>query len=218
MTTTQSGGETNNIRFSHELSGDVDALAAHYNAWADHYDREVLEEGYQAPRYLADLMESLLDKAALPAHQCEILDAGCGTGLVGKILFSRGYTQVDGFDLSDAMVQVALKTKAYRRLLSQCDLTKRVLAFGDDRYDVTLAAGVFTLGHVFPSALIELLHVTKPGGLVIVSTRLSYAEQTDFEQLCRSLAREGRIELIAIHKKAPYIAEEPAHYWAMRVK
>ncbi len=218
MTTTQNALQGNNIHFSHNLSGDVEALAAHYDAWASKYDKEVFDEGYQAPMYIVDLMESLIDKAQLPPDTCEIMDAGCGTGLVGKILFSRGYTQVDGFDLSEEMVKVALKTKAYRRLLGQCDLTKRILAFGDDRYDVTLAAGVFTLGHVFPSSLIELLHLTKPGGLVIVSTRLRYADQTDFEQMCHSLEREGRLEMVQVHKKAPYIAEEPAHYWAMRVK
>ncbi|MER8659451.1 class I SAM-dependent methyltransferase [Mesorhizobium sp. M0847] len=43
-----------------------------------------------------------IDRAAVP-----ILDAGCGTGLVGCQLVCLGFQSIDGFDLSEAMAENA---------------------------------------------------------------------------------------------------------------
>ena len=89
--------------------------------------------------------------------------------------------------------------------------------FDDDAYDIVLCAGVFTLGHVFPSALIELVYLTKPGGILITSTRKRYADEARFGNFCEHLESEGRISILDVNKNAPYIAEEAAHYWALQV-
>ena len=218
MNTKDGNGET--IKVSHDLDGDVDALSELYEDWAETYNQDVSSEDYQAPRYIVRYMETILDHdaVALPTepNALKINDAGCGTGLVGVELKKRGYKRVDGFDLSDAMVDVAKDTEAYSRLVGGCDMTKRIKAFDDDAYDIVLCAGVFTLGHVFPSALIELIHLTKPGGILIASTRKRYADEARFGNFCEHLEGEGRISILDINKNAPYIAEEPAHYWALQ--
>ena len=221
MTTYSNQGNGETIKESHELDGDVDALTELYEDWAETYNQDVSSEDYEAPRYIVKYMETILenDAVSLPTEPSElkINDAGCGTGLVGIELKKRGYEHVDGFDLSDAMVDLAKETEAYSQLFGQCDMTKRINAFDDDSYDVILCAGVFTLGHVFPSALIELIHLTKPGGVLVTSTRKRYAEESHFGDFCKHLENEGRISILDVNKNAPYIAEEPAHYWALQV-
>lgn len=174
-----------------------------------------------APQYIGNYLEALLSRAEVDLSaqpsDVRVLDAGCGTGLVGEVLRSKGFAHVDGFDLCDKMVEVAEKTQAYGRLEGGCDLTKRVDHFDQDSYDAVVSAGVFTLGHVPPSALMELVHIARPGGLVVVSTRMSYARETPFEDFCRMLDEENRIDLLDVRRDAPYIEEEDAHYWAMKV-
>ena len=53
-----------------------------YQNWAETYDRELLDEfDYKAPE---EAVKKLVE--IFPDHETSILDAGCGTGLVGKLL------------------------------------------------------------------------------------------------------------------------------------
>ena len=134
MNTNEGNGET--IKESHVLNGDVDALSHLYKDWAETYNQDVSSEDYQAPRYIVKYMETILDHDAvtLPTepNALKINDAGCGTGLVGVELKKRGYERVGGFDLSDAMVDVAKDTDGYSRLVGGCDMTRRIKDFDDD--------------------------------------------------------------------------------------
>ena len=85
MKTNEGNGET--IKESHDLDGDVDALSDLYKDWAETYNQDVSSEDYQAPRYIVEYMEMILDHDAvtLPTepNALKINDAGFGTGLVG---------------------------------------------------------------------------------------------------------------------------------------
>ena len=37
-------------------------------------------------------------------NQVKVMDLGCGTGLVGQYLYEKGYTNVDGIDASQGML------------------------------------------------------------------------------------------------------------------
>lgn len=149
--------------------------------------------------------------------ELEIIDAGCGTGLVGKALDDKGFQNIDGFDLSHQMVEIAKESKAYRSLTGGCDMTNRIESYQDDQYQATVCCGVFTLGHVHPMALEELIRITKPQGLLLVSTRKSYYDTSDFKATCDRLQEEGKFKLIDSVIDGPYIAEEGAHYWAFQI-
>ncbi|CAD6441420.1 3dde78a8-afca-41a4-97d1-09da9a8a1a71 [Sclerotinia trifoliorum] len=75
-----------------------------------------------------------------------ILDAGCGTGLVGQALASAGAEVIDGYDLSAAMLMVVDQIDVYRSL-AQGDLAQRI-GKADDTYDIMTCVGTFTSGHV----------------------------------------------------------------------
>jgi len=209
------------IKEAHKLSENPEKIKEYYDKWSIAYDQDVQNEAYCGPEYIAAYLDLLPKQNGkfLNLHnpEIEILDSGCGTGLVGLALRRKGYSNIDGFDLSHGMVQAAEKTEAYRNLTGGCDMSQRIEAYPDNHYDATVSCGVFTLGHVPPTALEEMIRVTKPGGLVVVSTRKSYYDSTDFQEVCDRMQAENKVLLVSSIIDGPYIAEEGAHYWAFKV-
>jgi len=83
-------------------------------------------------------------------------------------------------------------------------------------YDAVLSVGVFTLGHVPPEALQVLLQLIRPHGLLVLSTRTHYYQQTEFQQLVDKLLAGSRIEQVELLWDAPYNKDGGAHYWVFR--
>ena len=48
------------------------------------------------------------------AHDCEILDVGAGTGIVGNLLKEKGFTNIVGADASAEFIKVAQASGAYK--------------------------------------------------------------------------------------------------------
>lgn len=206
------------IKEAHGLSGDADKLRDYYDVWAEAYDTDVSNEKYTGPRFISEFYDRIRHHHGDQTRsEARVMDAGCGTGLVGNILQKMGYRQIDGFDLSDKMVEVAAETGSYVDLKGSIDLTQPMDMYGENVYDATLACGVFTLGHVPPEAMSELIRITRPGGWVVVSTRKSYYDSTNFQEAVEQLQSENVANLVEAVKDGPYIAEEGAHYWALQV-
>lgn len=211
--------DTNAIHVSHALSGNVDALQEHYADWATNYDRDVADNGYVGAVQTAELLDRYVRRwDSLPEPgEVRVLDAGCGTGLVGQELKDRGFAKVDGFDISAEMVEEAARTGAYNKLLENCDVTERIEELASDAYDAAVSAGVFTLGHVPPTAMNEMARLVRTDGIIVVGTRKSYVEKTNFADYCKTFSKEGKIEVVDV-VKAPYIEEEPGEYWVFRAR
>jgi 2-polyprenyl-3-methyl-5-hydroxy-6-metoxy-1,4-benzoquinol methylase len=133
-----------------------------YRQWADTYDQELLEEfGYRAPHAA---VEHLLN--IVPKRDSQILDMGCGTGIVGELLHVAGYREIDGLDLSPEMLAKAKERKVYRKL-GEADL------FADlsltPEYDAVICVGVFSHGQSHPFDLAKLFSALKPEGRVIAT-------------------------------------------------
>ncbi|KAJ5649286.1 uncharacterized protein N7484_003009 [Penicillium longicatenatum] len=139
-----------------------------YDKWAATYNDEVGDEAqsYVAPVLVAQAAMKYA-KANGPANSI-ILDAGCGTGLVGQALSIARPKAIDGIDLSVPMLDIARDTGVYRNL-DQADMTQPI-AKPDETYDTVVCVGTFTLGHVGPDpALRELVRVTKTNGIVVAT-------------------------------------------------
>lgn len=203
------------------LDFDPSNVKKFYEGWSGKYDEDVASEGYSGPEYLAKFFSACRRESPQQVdpqdRDIEILDAGCGTGLVGVALRGLGYRTIDGFDLAPSMVARAGETGVYRSLLSGIDMTREIRDYGDDRYDAVVCCGVFTHGHVPPSSLIELARLVEPGGWLVVSARSSYCETSGFESVCLSLVGDGRLRIAGTAMDAPYLEEEAAHYWAFQV-
>ena len=76
-------------------------LLKYYRDWTkkNKYNQDMIDLNYVAPKEAV----SILKKYAFNKN-CKILDAGCGTGLVGIELKKNGYSNIDGVDFSQNML------------------------------------------------------------------------------------------------------------------
>ncbi|PTB65196.1 S-adenosyl-L-methionine-dependent methyltransferase [Trichoderma citrinoviride] len=165
-----------------------------YDKWAATYNAEVGDkaQNYVAPEIVAQVALRLSQDLA----QDTILDAGCGTGLVGQALAQTGAKTIDGLDLSPAMLKVAKETGVYRNLF-QADLTQRV-QHQEGLYDLVTCVGTFTNGHVGPDpALREFVRLVKKGGTVIATVLQEFWESAKFDAEVEKLAAEKVVEVVA---------------------
>jgi len=145
-----------------------------YRRWADRYDQDTRETmGYVGP----DLAAAMLDHH-LESKKSRVLDAGCGTGLVGEVLRTMGYRNLDATDYSQDMLKEAEKKKVYDQVF-QADLNEG-LKVPDNSYDATICVGTFTYAHVGPDAFQELVRVTRPGGYVCFTIRDGAYEEYNY--------------------------------------
>jgi predicted TPR repeat methyltransferase len=159
-------------------------VARTYDDWAATYDAEMASLGYRHPTVCLALLARHLPPGG------PVLDAGAGTGLLGEWLRLLGYAPVEGVDISHGMLAVAAAKGAYDRL-EQGDLTRR-LAFADARFAGCVCAGVFTTGHVGPEGLDELLRVTRPGGVLVLTVKDRTWDE-GFAARVAALDAEGRV-------------------------
>ena len=144
-----------------------------YREWSHSYDLAFGEaQGYQLPREVAAAFVGA--GGAGP-----VLDVGAGTGLVGDILQAMNTGPVDGIDLSQEMLDVAAMKGSYRGLFA-CDVTKP-LELADAPYQGVVSAGTFTLGHVGPEALENLLAAAGSGALFVISVNAAHYASAGFE-------------------------------------
>jgi predicted TPR repeat methyltransferase len=167
---------------------DSSEIAAVYDEGADEYERRILSWGYSTPAVMAWFLGRLVEPGDGP-----VLDAGAGTGLMGLLLSSLGYDDVVGVDLSDRMLAQAEAKGVYRSLL-RMDLSQP-LDLPADEFSASVAAGVFAAGHAPPTALPELVRVTRPGGHVIFSVRTDVYGDGTFKEQQDLLEQQRRWEL-----------------------
>lgn len=141
-----------------------DEIAAAYDAWAESYDTEMAQAGYRHPTIGLALLARHLPRGAAP-----ILDAGVGTGLTGAWFAILGWPEAWGIDISQGMLDVAARKGSYARL--QRAVLGQPLPFADGQFAAVISTGVFTTGHVGPEALAELIRITRPGGVMVLTVK-----------------------------------------------
>lgn len=144
-------------------------LASAYDEWAESYDTDMAEVGYRHPAVALGLLTR-----HLPVGSAPILDAGAGTGLVGELLGIVGYPEVDALDASPGMLEIARTKNAYREFHHA--FLGQPLEMADDTYAAIVSTGVFTTGHVGVEGLPELFRIIRPGGLIVLSVKMTVWE------------------------------------------
>lgn len=151
-------------RALHEVyeAEDPAVTAAVYDDWSKDYESHMQGVGYTHPAMVAGLLCRYQ-----PAGPAPVLDAGCGTGILGELLVSLGYPEIFGLDASTGMLARAEKRGIYRNL--RPGLLGGPLDYADDTFAAVASAGVFTQGHAPLDGLDELARITRPGGHIVFS-------------------------------------------------
>lgn len=174
-----------------------------YDEWAVNYEHDTTQGmGYQAPTNAAERLSRLLPDQP----RAEVLDAGCGTGLVGQALAGYGFEAVDGLDLSTAMLDIARDKGVYRDL-DKADMTQALPA-KDNSYDAVICVGTLTEGHVGPEAIDDLVRVARPGAPVVFTVIDSIWEPLGYKSRVQGLADAGRIRLEEVAPDSVYHVKE----------
>ncbi|PVZ07713.1 class I SAM-dependent DNA methyltransferase [Actinomycetospora cinnamomea] len=183
-------GDNPYLQRAYGLAGPEDARAL-YDEWARRYDADLADasQDYVAPRLAADTV------VRVAGTDGTVLDAGCGTGLVGAELARRGVAVIDGVDVSPGMLEQARATGAYRSL-EPADLT-RPLDTPTDAYDVVVCVGTLTHGHVGPEVLPEFVRITRPGGHVVATVLGDAWDTGGYRAAVDDLVSAGRAELVS---------------------
>ncbi len=134
-----------------------------YKKWAKTFDKDfALSSNYVSHIKISSFFKKYSRKVDIP-----ILDVGAGTGLVGECLHEMGYKKIIGIDISPEMLEKAELKGCYSSIM-EADVTKKI-PLKSNSIGAVVSAGTFTHGHVGPDAFDELLRITKPGGLFVLS-------------------------------------------------
>ena len=155
-----------------------------YDDWADSYDADVSSGGYA----YAPMAAGLFGRHVAPG-ETPVLDAGCGSGLIGATLARLGYANLTGIDLSDGMLRAAERKGVYRGLRRR--MLGGPLDFEDGAFRAVVCTGVFTPGHAPPDSLDELVRVTAPGGMLVFSCTDAALSEGGFQARIDALAEAG---------------------------
>jgi ubiquinone/menaquinone biosynthesis C-methylase UbiE len=142
-----------------DASGSHGANRAYYDAFSERYEERRGRNDPGGYHELLDALES--DFVERYARGRDVLEVGCGTGLVLERI-ARFARSARGVDLSPGML-----AKARARGLDVCEGSATELPFADNSFDVACSFKV--LAHVpeIERALAEMARVTRPGGVVI---------------------------------------------------
>ena len=174
-------------------SQNEDELIGAYKDWALLYDKDnddVLGTVSQ-PNSVKIFHEYLKDS------KLKIIDVGCGTGLVGLELKNLGFSNFDGIDISQEMIDIA-QGRGYNSLF--LGNLNKLLPIGSNSYDAALCVGVFTHGHVGPERFSELVRIVKPEGIICFTINENVYESQGFDIAIKHLESTNIWEVLDIRK------------------
>ena len=166
---------------------------SHYDNWARKYENELLNEyGYCA---------HIIASEALLKHEtrkdCEIIDIGCGTGLVAEKLISLGFSNITGLDVSSKMIAIAKGKGIYKKLYKKRveDLDNSI----SETFDVLMCVGSFGIGHIGPESLQTLVDFVSQGSIVVIFMNAEPFALQDYSKYIEKLVSLNIVEVIAIN-------------------
>ena len=184
----------------HYAARTVEEVNDVYDAWAPTYESELEGEQYAGASSVAEIAAEFIEN-----RNAEVLDVGCGTGLVGEQLSAVGFANLYGIDLSLGMLDQARAKGCYRDL-EQANLLEPI-ALKKPEYDVVVSAGLFTRSLLGPDVLRRVLALVVRGGYAVIGINaLAYAEQ-DYALVADATVEQRGGECLAV-REMPYWPEK----------
>ena len=167
-----------------------------YKVWASSYDDDFAKKNdYRSPVLISNYYDKYSNKNDVP-----VLDVGAGTGLIAEVMNKKNTIDIDAIDISPEMLETAKSKNCYNNLI-EADLTKN-LDIDNNYYGAIVSAGTFTHGHIGPNALDELLRVTKPSGLFVITIHSKVYVNQNFEQKFQDINEQ--ITDLTFHEEKAY--------------
>ncbi len=184
----------------------TEEVMKYYDEWGinNKYDQDMVEWDYTGPKETVETFKKYAN-----SKEIKIYDAGCGTGLVGVELKKYGYTNFDGVDLSQKLLD--LVPNGLYKNLSKTDLNNP-LNINDNEYDAVLCVGTFTFGHVKPPALDEFIRITKNKGLICFTINEGIYEEYEFDKKIKYLVEKNLWKKKEFFK-SNYISSKDVNAW-----
>ena len=181
-------------------------LLKYYQDWTDNnqYNKDMVDWNYTAPKETVSILKKYVFN-----KNSKILDAGCGTGLVGIELKKYGYSNIEGVDFSQNMLN--LVPQSIYKKIEKINLNK-ALKFKDNIYDVIMCVGAFTYGHVKPQALDELIRITKNKGFICFTINEGIYEEYGFDNKIKELSNNKSWDVKEFFK-SDYITTKDVDAW-----
>ena len=131
----------------------------------------------------------------------EIFDMGQGTGIMGKMLQEKGYSNIDGADASANFVRVAGESGWYRKTYHQ------FFGMGVDKlpsdwygkYDLVVGVGVYGGGHIPKEGFDDAHALLKTGGVFIFAIRKPWfteGDENQFYEHLQGMISTGKFEML----------------------
>ena len=167
-----------------------------YKVWASSYDDDFAKKNdYRSPVLISNYYDKYSNKNDVP-----VLDVGAGTGLIAEVMNKKNTIDIDAIDISPEMLESAKSKNCYNKLI-EADLTEN-LDIDNNYYGAIVSAGTFTHGHIGPNALDELLRVTKPSGLFVITIHSKVYVNQNFEQKFQDINEQ--ITDLTFHEEKAY--------------
>jgi predicted TPR repeat methyltransferase len=132
-----------------------------FDNFAERFEERLESLEYQAPELVAGAVAEIYPE---PAGDLDFLDAGCGTGLCGRLL--RPYARrLEGVDLSPGMLARAKSTGCYDAL-EEAELTD-FIGSRKDAYDVIVSADTLCYFGDLSAVMAAAAAAVRPGGFFI---------------------------------------------------
>jgi predicted TPR repeat methyltransferase len=136
-----------------------------FDSYANRFDTHLQQElQYDIPQKIL----SLITRHSRGGEDLDILDLGCGTGLVGLVIapFAK---QLVGVDLSAKMLEKARARNLYQRL-GRSDLLSMMRQEQASSYDMIISADVFVYLGKLDEIIGEVKRLLRPNGVFSFST------------------------------------------------
>jgi len=178
----------------------------YYDNWTNEskYNQDMVDWQYTAPQHSVNLF-----KQHAPNKGMRILDAGCGSGLVGMELKKEGFMNLRGVDFSQSMLDL-VPDEIYNSI-ELIDLNDH-LYFKDNYFDAIMCVGTFTYGHVKAHTLNEFIRITKNNGLICFTVNEGIYSEYEFDKKIEELSRNNLWRIIKL-AKSPYIENKDVQAW-----
>jgi predicted TPR repeat methyltransferase len=184
----------------------TDEVMKYYDEWGEDnkYDQDMIDWNYTGPKESSEIFVKYQKNKDI-----KIYDAGCGTGLVGVELKKYGFSNFQGADLSQKLLD--LVPEGLYQKLDKVDLNKHINE-KDNSFDALMCVGTFTFGHVKPPALDEFIRITKNKGLICFTVNEGIYEEYGFDKKIDQLNKVNKWKELEFFK-SNYIASKDVNAW-----